>query len=196
MTGPVQLHNQRSPERIHQRDIIYPIQDPVDFVTMVIQILDSEQNVHTSKGPVVQILRAFARDWAAIRSAINPPPRVRGVQATRPISSRNAMNMPRLVLKAPIMVKMRNRTFVECRMIARPYNSLRGATTRGPKTNPIMYTETTNDSSSWLLAWNRFMIRGTAGAVTVDAIELHDASWRLADTLFSFHVFHLSEDDI
>lgn len=103
---------------------------------------------------------------------MKPPPNVKGVQATKPTNSRKTMNMDRLVLTAQAILKMKKRMLVVCRMTARPYSSLNGATTKGPKINPIMYTDTTNDSNTGSLLLNCFIINGTAGAATVDAMEL------------------------
>jgi hypothetical protein len=58
-------------------------------------------------------------------------------------------------------------------MCNRPYNSLRGAITRGPKAKPRRYTDTTKVASVFEVSWKLAITKGTPGANIDDASGLH-----------------------
>lgn len=71
-----------------------------------------------------------------------------------------------------IKVNIRNAMFEKCMTTLRPYSSLRGAKTSGPKVKGTMYAETTNPASAALSELNSASNFGTPGAKMVEARDL------------------------
>lgn len=94
-------------------------------------------------GPIAQNAIAFPLSSTGIRSAIVPLPHVTAATPANPDKNRNAINIPMFFETAQQMVKMRNSTLHAWYTGRRPYSSLKGARTRGPKAKPSTKTETT-----------------------------------------------------
>jgi hypothetical protein len=67
-----------------------------------------------------------------------PLPMVMGTAPATPMRNRKAMSMPMPLLRAAPTVKRVKRTLPKLYRCRRPYSSLRGAISRGPKAKPRM----------------------------------------------------------
>lgn len=122
-----------------------------------------------NKGPRDHRAIAFPRFSLGMISAIVPLPIVVGATPATPSKKRKMTSEARFGATALAMLNIKKSTLQALYTTSRPLYSLNGATIRGPKANPKMYTETTKVARRLEVVSKSVITWGTPGANIDDA---------------------------